>query len=98
MDLSEDEFKLRNANFYILEFPPFNLSNEAVVQPTSFASDASSPYGKEATITIYPSMLPKSIDYRNFPNAVSSIKDQGPSYCGGWAFAATGLYESFMMF
>jgi cathepsin L len=39
------------------------------------------------------SSLPTSVDWRNTPNTVTSVKDQG--HCGScWAFAATAVLES----
>jgi cathepsin L len=39
------------------------------------------------------SSLPKDVDWRNMPNVVSAVKDQG--HCGScWAFAATAVLES----
>lgn len=39
------------------------------------------------------SSLPKAVDWRNTPNVVTSVKDQG--HCGScWAFAASAVLES----
>jgi cathepsin L len=39
------------------------------------------------------SSLPSDVDWRNIPNTVTSVKDQG--HCGScWAFAATAVLES----